>query len=600
MATIRFPRKIIPPVYPSVFERPRLLDLLSENQYSPLTWVYGSPGAGKTTLVSSWLQQQKARFLWYRMDNEVNVSADLFYFLALSAQRNYPRKRFKLPVFSAEYADDIQSFAIIFFRQLFAVLTQESAIVIDNCQEIEKDVDFISILQIALNNMPEGLQIICISRNRPADLFSRLSLSGDLLNISPALLRFTNAESADFISWLNPDITVQTSATLQLKAQGWAAALVLLSLSQKSSDTLPTIEGINTHQDAFSFLMAEILANMDQESLTFLAKTAVFPQFTVTMAIALTGYQKARDVLDNLVHKNFLIERTDETHPEYVYHPLLRELLDQQCKSLLSDEQQSALYRRAVNILIAQKNIEDALPFYLHLQDWSELKYLLLKHSDQLLNQGRYHAVITWMEYLPQAMLDNDPWLCYWYAVAIKPIDPNRAIKLLDQCYQQFATENDLLGLYSAWQVAVEAINISLDDFSQLKVWLQRFDELREHYPGCPSFELKLKFSVTALHALTFYNPHHPWFNKLLKISEYGFRYVRIKLIRQLICSQLGNYYCITHELTKLQVLEPCLLSTLNDENLPAFPRIFNAHLIGSFLVIQSTGIIVVQTFTQF
>jgi len=288
-----------------------------------------------------------------------------------------------------------------------------------------------------------------------------------------------------------------------------------------------------------------------------------------------------------LVNKNLLIERTDETHPVYCFHPLLRELLNQQRKSLLSDRQLSELNRSAVNILMKQKKIDEALPFYLLLQDWSRLKPLLLKYSEQLINQGRHHAVRTWIEYLPKEMLANDPWLLFWYAVAIKPTDPSQSTELLDQCYQQFFTTTDLLGLYSSWQVAVEAICISLDDFSQLKVWFQRFDELHEHYPGCPSFELKIKFSVTALHALVFYNPRHPWFNKLLKISEYGYRFVPVKLIQQLMCSQLGNYYCLTHELSKLQVLKPGLLATLSDESLPAFPRIFNSHLVGSLEVIQ-------------
>lgn len=118
MSKIRYPNKIIPPNYQSVFERQRLFDLLTENQHRPLVWVNGSPGSGKTVLVCSWLQQQQSRFLWYRMDSGNNVSADLFYFLALSVQRNYPGKRFKLPVFTAECANDIKAFATVFFSSI--------------------------------------------------------------------------------------------------------------------------------------------------------------------------------------------------------------------------------------------------------------------------------------------------------------------------------------------------------------------------------------------------------------------------------------------------------------------------------------------------
>ena len=588
MAKIRYPSKIIPPVYHSVFERQRLFDILTENKHQPLVWVHGSPGAGKTTLVSSWLKQRQVRFLWYRMDSGINVSADLFYFLALSAQRNYPQKQVKLPAFTAEYADDIKAFAVVFFRRLFAVLDKEVAIVFDNCQEIENDPDFFHVLQIALNDIPEGLQIICISRNHPADFFSRLSLVGDLLEINPALLRFTEAESTAFISWLNPDIDAQTSAVLQEKAEGWAVALVLLSQNPPDLQTQTPDE--HDQQKVFSFLMAEILANMDEASLQFLAKTAVFNQFSVNMAIALTDYRSARDFLNDLVNNNFLIDRTDETHPVYCYHPILRNLLNNQNKSLFTEAQLNEVHHKAINILLEQQKIEEAIPFYLQLQDWSGLKRLLLEHSENFINNGRHHAVISWIEYLPAEMLANDPWLLYWYAVATKPLAPNQSAEMLDICYQQFYPVADRLGLYSSWQVAVEAIIIGLDGFSSLKIWFQRFEELREHYPNCPSFELKIKFSATALQALSFYNPQHPWYNKLLKISEYGLRIVPVKLLQQLISSYLANHYLLAYEIAKFQVIEPYLLATINDESLPALPRILNANALSLYNQYQGNG----------
>ncbi len=589
MAKTRFPSKIISPVHQSVFERPRLLDLLAENQHRPLVWVHGSPGAGKTTLVSSWLKQQQARFLWYRMDSGINVSADLFYFLSLSVQRNYPRKRINLPVFTAEYANDVKAFAVVFFRKLFTVLEKESAIVFDNCQEIENDPDFFLILQIALNDIPEGFQIICISRNRPANIFSRLSLTGELLDINPEQLRFTDTESTAFLGWLNPKIDAQTSATLQVKAKGWAVALVLLS-QKNTNDTQAQIPEVHEQVDVFGFLLAEILADFDKAALQFLTETAVFNQFTVTMAITLTNYHNAQAFLDDLGNKNFLIDRTDEPHPVYCYHPILQDLLNNQNKRLLTDKQLNELSRRAINILIEEKKIEEVLPFYLQLQDWSGLKPLLLEYSEDLINSGRHHAVITWVEHLPNELLECDPWLLYWYAAAIKPHDPIRSAQLLDNCYQQFLTTADRLGLYSTWQLAVEAITFSLDDFSQLDIWFRRFDALREGHPNCPSFELKIKFSVTALQALACYNPQHPWFNKLLKISEYGFRIVPIKLLQQLICSQLGNYYSLAYEIAKLQVLKPYLLANINDDSLPALPRILNVYLIACLNVYHGDG----------
>jgi len=589
MAKIRYPSKIIPPVYQTVFDRTRLLDILTEYKHRPLVWVHGSPGAGKTTLISSWLQQQKAPFLWYRMDKGINVCADLFYFLSLSAERNYPHKQFKLPVFTAEYADDIKVFAVVFFRQLFAALKNEAAIVLDNCQEIESDPEFFQVLQIALDNIPEGLQIVCLSRNQPAPFLSRLSLAGDMLQLNPALLRFTDAESSEFLAWLNPDVDKKTSTLLQSKAKGWAIALVLLS--QKNPNNIQEqMPAAYEQQQVFGFLMTEILANLDKEALQFLAETAIFNQFTVSMATALTGYQNAQRFLDNLVDKNLLIDRTDEINPIYCYHPIFRDLLNNKNTTSLSHKQFNDLNQRAITILLALNKIDEALPFYLQLQDWSGLKTVLITHAKSLIDNGRHHAVIRWVESLPNDVLACDAWLQFWYAVAIKPLSPNRSAELLDQCYQQFYTTEDLEGLYLTWQVAVESITYSMDDFSQLSVWFKRFDELQAFFPDCPSLELKVKFSVTALQSMAFYNPQHPSLKKLLKISEDGLSGISTKLEQQLICSKLAHYYILTYEVAKLEVLEPYLLDNINDETLAPISRIFNGKLIAHLNLFRGNG----------
>src|SRR5690606_5814160 len=101
----------------------------------------------------------------------------------------YPRQKIKLPVFTAEYANDVENFACVFFRELFASLTRESAIVLDNCQELEKDATFFRLLQIAINQLPDGMQLICISRNRLNAALKRLQLNNELLAIGDAELQ---------------------------------------------------------------------------------------------------------------------------------------------------------------------------------------------------------------------------------------------------------------------------------------------------------------------------------------------------------------------------------------------------------------------------
>lgn len=48
--------------------RERLFDRLDELRRHPVVWIAGPLGAGKTTLVASYLEARKHRGIWYQLD----------------------------------------------------------------------------------------------------------------------------------------------------------------------------------------------------------------------------------------------------------------------------------------------------------------------------------------------------------------------------------------------------------------------------------------------------------------------------------------------------------------------------------------------------
>ncbi|CAE6503125.1 Transcriptional activator domain-containing protein [Nitrosomonas nitrosa] len=573
----RYPTKILPPVYERVFERDRLFALVGQGKMAKVIWVNGAPGSGKTIFVASLLKKQQASFLWYRVDVSENNFADIFYFLALAAQKNYPRQKIKLPVFTAEYANDVENFACVFFRELFASLTRESAIVLDNCQELEKDATFFRLLQIAINQLPDGMQLICISRNRLNAALKRLQLNNELLAIGDAELQFIDQESQAFLKWLNPQLEDHQIHHIQLRTQGWAAGMVLmarqLSITGFSGD-------FSFAENIFDYLVSEILAFLPKELNEFLVTSALFTQLTAEMAIQLTGNRQAKSYLDELVSKNFLIERTAGATPIYRFHPLFRDLLLTQAGTLFTEEIWQELQHQAARILAKQGSPAEAILLYQQLQDWPSLKALLLQQAEQLISSGRHHTVSQWIEILPSEFLEADAWLSYWYAVALKPVDPLLAEERLEKCYQLFIIDHDIKGIYSAWVAAVETIAISWDDFSKLKVWVNRIDEIRKHYSASPSIELKIQFYAMALQAFSIYNIHHPLSRSLIRICEGIFRFIPIRSVRTALSLQLAQYYMFNLQLTKAQALFPYLEQALEDEALPIMTRIMSAYLL--------------------
>jgi hypothetical protein len=151
--------KITGPRLPVVLTRDRLFKLLDQAIEKPAIWVQAPAGAGKTTLVASWLAERKNAALWYQVDERDSDPASFFYYMGLAVKKAAPRHRRPLPLLTPEYLPGICIFSKNFFEALFRRLKSPSTIVFDNYQEVSAESLLHRVICDGLKVVPDGINV---------------------------------------------------------------------------------------------------------------------------------------------------------------------------------------------------------------------------------------------------------------------------------------------------------------------------------------------------------------------------------------------------------------------------------------------------------
>ncbi|HNN42331.1 MAG TPA: BTAD domain-containing putative transcriptional regulator [Nitrospira sp.] len=520
--------KLVPPTLPIVLQRTRLFRLLDKSNARRLIWITAPAGAGKTTLVASYLKSKRVPVLWYRLDESDADPSSFFHFLSLAAKSLAPRFKRPLPTLTPEYVLGLQTFARRYFQELGARLPRRCRIVLDNYHEVPADAALHQLLACGVYELPDGVSVVVMSRQGPCAPMARLMAEQLMDTIGPDPLRFSRLETVGVarlhLTSRKERVARSRIDELHKKAGGWAAGVTLLLDHIKHQETIESASAQESPESIFQFLATHAFEGLVREVQEVLLKTSILPDVSVTLAVGLTNSPKAGEVLRSLYLARHFIERRDEPEPWYRYHPLFRAFLLEQLATRYSVDEVRALRRQAAIRLAEIGHYEESIAQLRQAEDWTAMAGQIIALAPAVLGQGRLATVDDWIAAIPQHVLAGTPWLRFWHACSRLFKDPHDAHIMFEQVFAQFVAQNDQAGALLTWANVVRCILFQWRGLPRLDAWIARFRALHPEGTPYPSAEIEAQVAEAMASALVWRQPGNPetknWLDKAIVLTD--------------------------------------------------------------------------------
>lgn len=319
----------IPPPRPELVARQRLTGRLVDGLQGKLTLISAPAGFGKTTLVSSWIQEDDRLVAWLSLDEEDSEPTRFIAYLSAAVQTINPQLGANFSeLLQAPQPPPLKSLLTILLNELVAqpvpfVLVLDDYHVLD-APAIHEGVAFL------LDHLPPQMHLLITTREDPPLPLSRLRVRGQMTELRAADLRFTAAEAAAFLNqMMGLNLSEHEIEALEQRTEGWIAGLQLAALSiRQQADTAAFIEAFTgSHRFVLDYLVEEVLHSQPEETRRFLLETSILNRLNGSLCDALTDRDDGAEMLEALERGNLFVVPLDDERRWYRYHHLFADVL---------------------------------------------------------------------------------------------------------------------------------------------------------------------------------------------------------------------------------------------------------------------------------
>jgi len=546
----------------------------------PLCWICGPAGAGKTSLVLTYLKGLRQRVFWYNVDPLDNDVANLFHYLRRGLERDYPHAN-ALPALRSEYQTNIETFSLRFFEGFFSVIGGPAILVFDSCQDVGDEEDFYRVIGTVITHMPEMIKVILTSRRQPPPALLPLLYEGRMGIIDYKLLRLDLYETEGLLRLKSKGIPSELTGRIHSLTDGWAMGVILvLNSIDRSRRDLPTIEG---ERGIFEHLASGAFNSLSPIQRRLLLSVAHFRNFTVDMAEEISEIKETEGLLEYLEGSTVFIRRISSHPVTYQIHSLFRDFLINQ----LSRQQRRRLLWQTGRVLQARGKVEEAAEVYRLSSRWRELKRLILEGAETMIEEGRYRILSEWIQWLPARIRETDPDLLYYNAHCLPPTDPEKVLTEFERSYRLYKGRGDVHGMYRCLVGSMECILNNPSRGEVIDKWLEIWEQIKEEHPVVP-VTLRDRLAPRLLMALIHRRPYYRDFQRWEAETERVLKESGNDRDRLYAAVALASVWLWRGEFEKASTLMDFYTLMIQQEKAPPLPRILLSMIQAWYL--WSTG----------
>ncbi|MEU4553030.1 LuxR C-terminal-related transcriptional regulator [Micromonospora violae] len=400
--------RLTPAVPPEpVVARPRLLRRLDEGSRGPVTLVAAPAGWGKTTLLASWVRLGGAPpdvepgatvpdsgdlsvssadepvTAW--MSVEAGDDSDRLWAYLAAALRSAIGLAQDGPVPDRPpRPDQLEALAAT-----LAAADRPVLLILDDLHRVA-DPAALTGLEFLLRHAGGRLRLVVGARAGLHLPLHRLRLAGELTEIGPDKLAFTDDEVADLLTAHAAPLPATAVRRLRERTGGWPAALRIAALAVRGQPDPERWVGQfgGDQPEIAGYLHEEVLATLDPAEEDLLRRTALVDTVCADLAEALTGRADAGQALADLAGTGGLLHREGSRPPWYRCESLLADLLRADLARLPADERHE-LHARAADWYAGAGRPADGLRHALAAGRWDLAGDLFVAHWPELARYDR-------------------------------------------------------------------------------------------------------------------------------------------------------------------------------------------------------------------